>query len=221
MSEHPGGDAASENLSGLPVPAPVPDTPRSRAKASRRAAILAAAAGLFARHGFNGVSIEELGAAAGVSGPAVYRHFNGKQALLGALLVGVSEDLLAGGRAVLEEFDDDEAALGALVAFQVDFALRRPDVIRVQDRDLESLSAADHRLVRRLQRGYVELWVEVLRRLHPGADAAALRVGAHGVFGLINSTPHSVQVHGRRVAAATARSVLESMAVAALHGLPG
>ena len=35
-------------------------TPRSRAKADRRDALLSAAAELFARSGFNGVSIEDL-----------------------------------------------------------------------------------------------------------------------------------------------------------------
>jgi AcrR family transcriptional regulator len=192
-------------------------TSRSQAKAFRRAAMLDAAASLFAHRGFNGVSIEDLGAAAGVSGPAVYRHFSGKQALLGALLVGVSEDLLAGGRAVMAGTDDGDAALRALVAFHVNFALTKPDVIRVQDRDLASLSPADLRRVRSLQRGYVELWVELLARRSPEADPAVLRVKAHAVFGLINSTPHSLAAHGRP-GVATARPVLEQMAWAAVTG---
>jgi AcrR family transcriptional regulator len=53
---------------------------------ARRAQLLAAAARLFRRHGFNGVGIDDIGAAAGVSGPAIYRHFRGKQALLAAIL---------------------------------------------------------------------------------------------------------------------------------------
>ncbi|RAN75890.1 TetR family transcriptional regulator [Bacillus sp. SRB_336] len=189
-----------------------PATARTRAKANRRTVLLDSAAALFAQRGFNGVSIEDLGAAAGVSGPAVYRHFRGKQALLGALLVGVSEDLLAGGRAVLAAGNDDAASLRGLVAFHVDFALAQPDVIRVQDRDFDSLSAADRRQVRTLQRAYVELWVDVLGRLYPERGAEVRRLQAHAVFGLINSTPHSVQVHGRRPVASAARSVLEAMA---------
>jgi AcrR family transcriptional regulator len=192
-------------------------TSRGQAKATRRAAMLDAAAALFAHRGFNGVSIEDLGAAAGVSGPAVYRHFSGKQALLGALLVGVSEDLLAGGRAVMDRADDDATALRELVAFHVNFALTKPDVIRVQDRDLDSLSPAELRQVRSLQRGYVELWVELLARRAPDTDPGVLRVKAHAVFGLINSTPHSLAAHGRSGIAA-ARPVLEHMAWAALTG---
>lgn len=75
-------------------------TARDRAKAERRAALLAAAARLFAERGFDGVTLGDIGEAAGVSGPAVYRHVAGKQALLGAILVDVSERLLRGGRGV-------------------------------------------------------------------------------------------------------------------------
>lgn len=191
-------------------------TQRSRAKEDRRQALLSAAASLFAVHGFNRVSLEDLGAAAGVSGPAVYRHFPGKQAVLADLLVTVSEELLEGGRQVVAGNDDPLAALRGLVEFQVDFALGKPDVIRVQDRDFSSLSEHDQSAVRALQRNYVEVWVQVLARLHPGTDASELRMRAHATFGLINSTPHSVRSHGRKMAPGTARPLLESMALAAL-----
>ncbi len=75
-------------------------TARDRKKAERRAALLTAAARLFAERGFDGVTLGDIGEAAGVSGPAVYRHVSGKQALLGAILVDVSERLLQGGRDV-------------------------------------------------------------------------------------------------------------------------
>ncbi|TFD24541.1 TetR/AcrR family transcriptional regulator [Cryobacterium lyxosi] len=196
--------------------APIETTSRSRAKADRRSALLSAAATLFAQSGFNGVSIEDLGAAVGVSGPAVYRHFSGKQAVLAALLIDVSEDLVAGGRTVVTETTDAAAALGDLVRFHVDFALSNPEVIRVQDRDLDSLAESDRHRVRLLQREYVELWVEVLHRVHPAADEALLRIRAHATFGLLNSTPHSARVSSR----AAERALLEEMALAAL-GLPG
>ena len=196
--------------------APIETTSRSRAKADRRSALLSAAATLFAQSGFKGVSIEDLGAAVGVSGPAVYRHFSGKQAVLAALLIDVSEDLVAGGRSVVTEITDAAAALGDLVRFHVDFALSNPEVIRVQDRDLDSLAESDRHRVRLLQREYVELWVEVLHRVHPAVDEALLRVRAHATFGLLNSTPHSTRVSSR----AAERALLEEMALAAL-GLPG
>ncbi|WP_336853035.1 TetR/AcrR family transcriptional regulator [Sinomonas albida] len=222
--------------SEAPSPRSEAHSPRSEAKAVRRQALLDAAAGLFAAQGFAGVSLDDLGAAAGVSGPAIYRHFAGKQAVLGALLVGVSEELLAGGLRVADadqranddgaaqrgaqgNANDDGAVLRALVAFHVDFALSKPEVIRVQDRDFTSLAPDDRSAVRRLQRRYVDVWAGALAGLHPGTTPAELRVRAQAVFGLINSTPHSVggaQRGGGRVPAARARELLSAMALAAL-----
>ncbi|MBS9746049.1 helix-turn-helix transcriptional regulator, partial [Pseudomonas aeruginosa] len=45
---------------------------------SRRDQILATAAELFAARGFHGVSVADLGAACGISGPALYKHFPSK-----------------------------------------------------------------------------------------------------------------------------------------------
>lgn len=196
-------------------------TQRSQAKENRRQTLLLAAAQLFAVNGFNRVSLEDLGAAAGISGPAVYRHFSGKQAVLGALLVTVSQDLLDGGRLVVADAPDPSAALGRLVQFHVNFALSNQDVIRVQDRDFSNLSKVDHAEVRALQRKYVEVWVDVLARIHPSTDSADLRMRAHATFGLINSTPHSVRSHGRRMGIKSARPLLETMALAALTASVG
>lgn len=186
-----------------------PTTPRSRAKADRRTALLEAAARLFAQRGFERVTLEEIGGATGISGPAVYRHFAGKQAMLAAILVDASEGLLAGGQAVVDREPDAAVALRELVAFHVAFAVANAPVIRVQDRDLDSLADADQRTVRTLQRAYVELWVELLARLDPTAATTQLRARAHAGFGLMNSTPHT----GRGVTPA----ILEQMALAALR----
>jgi AcrR family transcriptional regulator len=191
-------------------------TERDRAKADRQAAILREAARLFAERGFSGVSLEDLGGAVGVSGPAVYRHFANKQALLGAILLEVSEKLLTGGREVLARESDPNIRLAALVAFHVDFALRDADVIRVQDRDLASLRDEDRSRVRRLQREYVELWIQVLAQLHPERTESDLRIRAHACFGLMNSTPHSLRAARLSPSDRVARPVLESMALAAL-----
>ena len=160
---------------------------------SRREQILQAAAQLFAERGSRAVGVDDVGAAVGVTGPAIYRHFASKDAMLAEMLLRISERLLAGGsRRVADGRGTIAAAqLRALIAFQVDFALDNPALITVQDRDLGSLPEADAAQVRRLQRRYVEVWVAVLARLHPAADAATCRARAHAVFGLINSTPHS------------------------------
>ncbi|GAA1839350.1 helix-turn-helix domain-containing protein [Pseudonocardia ailaonensis] len=183
---------------------------------SRREQILATAAALFAKHGFHGVSIAELGAAVGISGPALYRHFPGKEALLAELLVDISERLEAGGRErAAGSAGSPREVLEALVDFHVAFALREPELIVVQDRDLDNLPDADRRRVRRLQRTYVEIWVDTLQRLHPGLDAERARTAAHATFGLLNSTPHS----GSRAAPEEVAALLRAMALASFRAL--
>lgn len=187
-------------------------TPAATPAGGRREQILGVAAQLFARHGFHGVSIADLGAAVGISGPALYRHFPGKEALLAELLVGISEHLLAGARARAAQTSDPHELLAALVEFHADFARREPELIVVQDRDLANLPDSERRRVRRLQRTYVEVWVDALRRAHPGLGPDAARSAAHGTFGLLNSTPHA----GRTPEAA---ALLRRMAMAALRDL--
>ncbi|MPQ98242.1 TetR family transcriptional regulator [Modestobacter sp. I12A-02628] len=198
-------------------PAPTPVAPDSAlhldaARPSRREQILRAAAQLFAERGSRAVGVDDIGAAVGVTGPAIYRHFASKDAVLAEMLLRISERLLAGGRATVAAAGDDPAAqLAALVAFQVDFALDNPSLITVQDRDLGQLGDSDAAQVRRLQRRYVEEWVAVIGRLDPAAGTRTCRARAHAVFGLINSTPHSAGQLPR----AQMADLLTGMAVAA------
>ncbi|MDM4721661.1 TetR/AcrR family transcriptional regulator [Micromonospora sp. WMMA1363] len=162
-------------------------TPRRR---SRKDEILEIAVGLFAARGYHGVSMDDIGAAAGVTGPALYHHFAGKEAMLVAALIPVSEGLLAGGRERSAGHPDDpRAALESLIDFHVDFALANPAVIALHLHELDRLPDEPRRRIRRLQRLYVEEWVTVLTALHPGMPDGEARVLAHAAFGLMNSTP--------------------------------
>jgi AcrR family transcriptional regulator len=192
----------------------VAETWRATAKAARRERYLRAAAELFAARGFHAVSIEELSAAAGVTGPALYRHFASKDAVLAELLVDASERLLAGATATVDRGDEPLPTLADLVAFHVDFALSEPDVIRVQDRELPSLAPGESRRVRSLQRRYGALWTDVLRRARPAAPLGEWAVRLPAVFGLLNSTPY---LPAGSDDAAT-RSLLAAMALDALLG---
>jgi AcrR family transcriptional regulator len=190
---------------------PAPN-PRSRRKSDRRLQLLAAAERLFAERGFLAVRLEDIGAAAGVSGPAIYRHFPNKESLLVELLVGISTRLLAGARDVRRQRSGPAEVLDGLIDFHLDFALGEPNLIRIQDRDLAYLPAPAQRQVRRAQRHYVEVWVGVLRDIEPALAEPDARLMAHAAFGLLNSTPHSVKAGS----VARSRAVMRAMTVAAL-----
>ncbi|EFL32311.1 LOW QUALITY PROTEIN: TetR family transcriptional regulator, partial [Streptomyces viridochromogenes DSM 40736] len=160
---------------------------------TRREQILKEAARLFAERGFHGVGVDEIGAAVGISGPGLYRHFAGKDAMLAELLVGISGQLLTGAKRRLAEADGQvgaEAVLDSLIEGHIDFALDDRPLITLHDRELDRLRDSDRKMVRQLQRQYVELWVGVVREVYPALGEPAARSAVHSVFGLLNSTPH-------------------------------
>ena len=184
-------------------------------RGSRREEILRVAVQEFASRGYHGVSIDDIGAAAGVSGPALYHHFRGKEAILAAALVPVSEHLLAEGRRTVAAAPDPRAALHALVGFHVEFAVENQAVITLHFHELDRLPEDSRRLVRRLQREYVEEWVSVLVAVRPELTSDQARVAAHAVFGLINSTPFLGGAPGEPAPEVVA-GTLRAMALAAL-----
>lgn len=179
--------------------------------ASRREQILSRAAELFAARGFRGVSINDVGAACGISGPALYRHFASKDAMLAEMLVSISERLLAEGRRRARAAPDADEALRSLVRWHVEFALDHKALIVVQDRDWAQLPDDARERVRADQSAYVALWVEQVRRRRPAVHKRRAEAGVHAVFGLLNSTPHSA-----RLATSTMRELLETLAWSAL-----
>lgn len=184
-------------------------TQRSRQKAQRRQQLLTAASRLFAERGFRAVSIEDLASEAGVSGPALYRHFDSKEAILADLLIDVSEQLLREGTQRAANAMSPSDALRSLIAFHTDFALRDRDLIRIQDHDFANLATGDAKTVSRLQRAYLEIWITVLKELATTDAQSVIRTKIQAVFGLLNSTPHSALHRDTE----TTRAVLEEMAI--------
>ncbi len=134
--------------------------------------------------------MDDIGGAAGVTGPALYHHFKGKEAMLVAALIPVSEGLLTGGLTRAAEYPDDpRALLESLVDFHVAFSLENPAVIALHMHELDRLPEDPKRAIRRLQRLYVEVWVQTLLKLRGDLTDDEARVLAHAGFGLMNSTP--------------------------------
>src|SRR5687768_16281433 len=115
------------------------------------------AADLFAERGFHRVTVDELGAALGVSGPALYHHFASKEALLGDMLVSISEHLLDAGRVHVAQAAGADDALTALLRGHIRFALTHTSLITVHFRDLVHAPEPSRQRVRELQGEYVEL----------------------------------------------------------------
>ena len=209
--------AASEAPERAFVP-PAPRSPEGQLTTTnvahvtaRRQQILDIAAELFATRGFHGVSVVDLGSACGITGPALYKHFSSKDAMLAEMLISISETLLHEGRTRAASAETARDALDALVEWHIEFALAHRALIVVQDRDWSSLPDEARERVRSLQRAYVDAWAIQLRRLDLTMSPETARAAAHVVFGLINSTPHSALLPDEEM-----HDLLRDMALGAL-----
>lgn len=181
---------------------------------TRREELLEIAAELFAARGFASVTVDDLGAAAGISGPALYHHFDSKEAMLGEMLVDISHHLLEAGRA-MREVAPATRLLDDLIQMHVEFSVDHRALISVHFRDLLLASADDQRRVRSLQRQYVEIWVDALLVREPELAVPIARAAIHAALGLINSTPFSP-----RARRADMVPLLRAMAAAAIAACP-
>lgn len=188
-------------------------TRRQAEKARTRQRYLAEAARLFSERGFHAVSIAEVGAAVGVSGPALYRHFDSKDEMLAQILVDASDRLVRGLEEIRAGWRGSAAELlEVLVDFHLGFALSSRAVIRLQDRELANLPPQHNRRVRKLQRQYLDAWAAITCEVRPELTTEASRVLMHAVFGILNSTAHNEAL----APAGITREVLMRAALAAL-----
>jgi AcrR family transcriptional regulator len=149
--------------------------------------ILASAMELFEGHGFHGAGMDDIAAAAGVTGPAIYRHFRSKDALLVALFDQLAERLARGLEVVRCRSLTGREALEALVRFHVRLALDERAQIVMYVSEERNLPELDRRRSRRAQRAYIEEWARVLGPLRPDLSEEAVRTAVHAAIGLINS----------------------------------
>jgi len=183
----------------------------ARATGLRREMIVAAAAELFRKRGFRGTSLDDIGAAVGTTGPAIYRHFASKEALRVELLE----------RAVRRAQRDLVSALGArrppletlreIVRLSVAHAAEEYDLVAMAAREREGPAPEARGRFARQQAELVRAWVEALRAVRPELSDAEALATCRGVFALILSAARAPGL-----APAAARRLAARMALAAL-----
>jgi AcrR family transcriptional regulator len=156
---------------------------------TRKDHILAVAAQLFAERGYNNVGMDDLGAAIGVTGPALYYYFKGKAQLLTELLLPSSRELAENAIAIVETSGSGLDALARLVREHVSFVVQHPSLAIVHAHELRHLSKSEQAQVRTTMRGYVSTWAAVVDGASPDLDLAEARALVQGVFAMINGLP--------------------------------
>jgi len=154
---------------------------------ARKERILTAAADLLAGNGFHAVGMAEIGAEAGVTGSAIYRHFGSKSAVLVALFDRVIDRLLDQAQETVRADADPADALSRLIAGQVEFVVAERHLAQVYYNEIHNLPEPDRRRLRRKQRLYLEEWVHLLTELRENLPDTEARALVHAAIGAIQS----------------------------------
>jgi AcrR family transcriptional regulator len=163
------------------------DTPARTRDPARRERILLAAAQLVAANGYAATNLADIGAAAGIGGTGIYRHFRNKAALAAALLDRLLDQLVSDATAITAEFADPDQALDKLILDHLDAALNDRELFLIYLRESAILPAEDLRRIRGKMRRYVDEWVAVLGALYPATSDRELRTTIQAAIGALQS----------------------------------
>jgi len=184
---------------------------------NRREAILTEAARLFHHNGFHETGIDEIGAAVGITGPGVYRHFESKQHLLAAILdrnLQQHADIVTEVETMQLPPND---ALVKLVELSASALAANRDAAALYFQEARNLPPDELSRYTRIQRNLITEWVKVLRVVRPGLSDEDARVAVRAVAGMLNSVGYFTTT----MPAEKLSGLLSRMAMAALLDADG
>ncbi|GAA1193979.1 TetR/AcrR family transcriptional regulator [Prauserella alba] len=181
-----GGELAEES----PVP------PAASRFVSRRERLVVAALRPIRERGFHAVTMEELGAAAGIGGSSVYRHFASKAELLAAVYYRAADRLTVTTSTAIESAAEPGEALRALVDAYVDYNYSDSDLAAVYRSEHGNLPDDDRRQLRKVQREHVEQWVRLVMAVRGDTRATYARLAVHAALNIV----HDLCIRRQRIA---------------------
>jgi len=191
-------------------PGSLPGAQQPGVAGSRREELLTAALSLFRERGYATVSMEDIGARAGMAGPSIYRYFPGKAAILVAGSYRLADRLARDAEAAMALPQDERQH--ALVSSYVDTVLRVDNIMANFANEIRNVPERDAKELVRLQRAYVAGWVGQVRAGTelPEPDA---KVVVHAALTIVNDLARTPRLLARpRIAAE-----LTELAVAVLN----
>ncbi|MCU1586995.1 MAG: TetR family transcriptional regulator [Frankiales bacterium] len=146
----------------------------------RREQLLRAAADLFSESGYHEVGMDDIGAAAGITGPGVYRHFSSKQSLLESLCDLTMDRMLALAQSTAE--------LEKLVDLHVQLVVQERKPMAVWVREQRALDDDVRRSLRARMREYEALWRAAVAPARPDLSAPELALVVGTALGMLNAS---------------------------------
>jgi AcrR family transcriptional regulator len=151
-----------------------------------KAKILKVATTLFATQGYVATGVDDIGDALGISGPALYRHFANKQAILDEICVASFGTLLTEMKALIAEGGAPNDVLSRLIRMRVDFAygpygpsfaIRRANQDRLSQKAARTLAA--------MRDLYRSEWVRILAQIRPDVSTLELQIAVYAAHTLV------------------------------------
>lgn len=160
---------------------------RAETTAATRTALLEAAGALLDAGGPEAVTLREVGARAGVSRSAPYRHFDGKDSLLTALATQAWSSVGDALEKIESSGDDPVRKLRDALGANVAIGTSHPHLYRLMYTKPNSDPEALVRAAERSQEVYIRIVAGVVGEDRAREYAALLMTSAHGITGLENS----------------------------------
>jgi len=176
----------------------------------RQQKILDAAADLFYERGFAAVGVDEIGQRAGVTGPAIYRHFSGKDEILATLFDQALDGLLT---VTAGEFIDPQQRLEHVIRRHAAFVLGERKLAAILIQEGRSLAEPYRGRLQSRERRYIDGITECLRQRYPHCDEEQLITATWTVVGALNA------VAGWPRRALAAKNASDHLASIVLKGL--
>ena len=178
--------------------------------AGRREQLLDTAIRLFAARGYNDVTIEDLAAEVDLTPSGVYRHFDGKPAVLLAACDRAAVTLQRAALHVRESSETPDEALRRMCRAYVDYSFRNFSLMRVYFSELGNLAPDDRRRLRAMQRAHVADWTVLLQTVRPELGGREAAVLVHAGFSVV--TDQMTMLRDRdEAAAARLAGIVESV----------
>jgi AcrR family transcriptional regulator len=179
------------------MPGPPPSPATGVGTRSRREQLLSAATGLFYRHGFDAVSMEQIGTAAGISGPSVYKHFSSKAALVCAIGRRAADRLVLDAERALRTSADEAEALRRLAESYVGAMSGSCELAVGLSIDRANIPDQDRADLVRMQRDYVAQWVDLFLATRPESNVREAKITVHAALTIANDLTRTRRIANR------------------------
>lgn len=196
-----------------------PTTTSSEPSSARRARteeIIDAATRLFSERGFSETGIDDIGAAIGVTGPAVYRYFASKEDLLVAVLDRAVQHAAGLADAARSGASSPEDVLRRVVDGAVAVCIADRALTALYWNEARNLPTPQRQRVERAQREMIDDFADILRGVRPELTPSEARMAVYAASSLMRSVAN----RATSLDEAMLQGMLSAMAYAALLAAP-